>query len=119
MKQLQLSTDANNINFPSGKIRELSFVRPSDSEPFDKDVAEDNALKNAMASDPIKMPLGTVRIAIDKRLESGVSIRPDCLISPLKTMIRCFVGQRDVQVSKVSTAFGKRLFLYDASPWKR
>ena len=43
-----------------GKIRDLSFVSSGDAEPFDDDVAEDTALKNALASDPVKMPLGTV-----------------------------------------------------------
>ena len=46
----------------TGKIRELSYVRSSDTEPFDNDVAEDAALTNALVSDPIKQTLTTVRI---------------------------------------------------------
>ena len=40
----------------------MSYVRLSDTEPFDDDVAEDAALTNALVSDPIKQTLTTVRI---------------------------------------------------------
>ena len=38
----------------------MSFVRATETEPFENEVAEDVALNNALASDPMQQPLATV-----------------------------------------------------------
>jgi len=73
-EQMGCTIDKNHPDFRSfclnnitGKIRELSYVRSSDTEPFDDDVAEDAALTNALVSDPIKQTLTTEKLVFKCR----------------------------------------------------
>ena len=53
--------------FLKGKIRDLSYMRSSDVEPFDDEVAEDAALTNALALDPMKQTLASVNMKYGNR----------------------------------------------------
>jgi len=55
------------LNNITGKIRDLSYMHSSDDQPFNDEVAEDKALSNALASDPMRQTLASEKLVFKCR----------------------------------------------------